>query len=82
MADEFLCPGFVSVSPDFSSTSDFRILVILMQIVIILLHRAIDELKDFATTIEELLLVLREHKYILTTKRQSSTKIKQDNTFA
>ena len=31
--------------------------------------------------IEELIWILRERKYIFTTKRQKITKIKQDNTF-
>ena len=78
MADDFLGPGFVSMSPDFSSTWVVRTLVILIQIVIIKLHRAIHELKDFATIIEELILILREGKYKFTTKRQNIPKIKQD----
>ena len=41
------------------------------------------ELKDFATIIEELIiLILRENEYIFSTKRQNSTKIKQDNALA
>lgn len=42
----------------------------LMQIVIMWLHRAMYEFKDFATIIEELILILRESKHIFTTKRQ------------
>ena len=45
MTDDFLGPGFASVSPDFISTWVVRILVILIQIVTIELHRAIYELK-------------------------------------
>ena len=40
------------------------------------------ELKDFATIIEELILILREGKYRFITKRQNITKIKHDNTLA
>ena len=40
------------------------------------------ELNDFATIIEELILILRKSNYINTTKRQNSTKIKQGNTLA
>ena len=80
MADNILGPGFVSMSPDISSTWVFRILVMLLQIVIIQLPRPIHELKDFAIMIEELILILRERKYIFTTKRQKITKIKQGNT--
>ena len=54
----------------------------LIQIVIILLNRAIHELKDFSTIIGELILILREGKYRFITKRQNINKTKQDNTLA
>ena len=82
MVDDLLVPGFISMSPDFSSTWVARILVIIIQIVLIKLHRPIHELKDFSIIAEELILILRERKYMFTTKRQNSTKIKQDNNLA
>ena len=62
LANDFLGSGFISLSPNFSSTWVVRILVMLLQIVIIKFYRAIDELKDFATITEESILILRESK--------------------
>ena len=45
------------------------------------MHRATYVLKDFTTIKKELLIILRESRYIFATKRKSSTKIKQGNTF-
>ena len=55
------------MSPNFISTFVVRKHVLLMQIVTIELHRSIQELEDFATIIEELILSLtlkrRFHEY-------------------
>ena len=72
IADDFLTPGFISMSPGFSSICVFRILLVLIQIVIIQLHRATHQLKAFATIMEKLILILTECKDIFITKRQSS----------
>ena len=63
MADDFLGPRFISMSPDFISTWAARIMVMLIQIVITKLHRAMLELKDFRTIIEECISILTESKY-------------------
>ena len=60
------------MSPGFSSIWVVRILLVLIQIVIIQLHRATHQLKAFATIIEELILILTECKDIFITKRQNS----------
>ena len=47
-----------------------------------IITQSITQLNDFVTIIEELILILRECKYIFTTKRQNIIKIKQDSTVA
>ena len=76
----FLGSGFISMSQDFTSALVVKILEVLIQIAIIKLHRAMHELNNFTTVIEDLLLIMRE--YIFITKRPNITKIKQDKTLA
>ena len=72
MIDNFLGLEFIFVSPDFISTCVVRKLVLLMQIVTIELHRSIQELENFATIIEGLILSLRKSNMYLLLKNRTA----------